>query len=281
MSRYLTIRIAVLALIVVAFAVQPASAQREMEYEQWVKEMERWQNRLDEANGNIETLEAEIDSLNGVLSGLQEQIDATWQEIYDMLGITPESIAAFLKDVEALEKDVAAFGRLSGEEIYQRRDELDVLDERLAGLRERPEALLTEYMVRLDEIGAQLENIRRRMVMPRNLTYTVVRGDYLWKIAGMQKHYGDPMKWMRIYSVNTDQIKDPDLIYPQQVFTIPKDIDSRTQYLVAKGDYLYSIADNLYRDPFKWRKIHEANQVLISDPNVIYPEMILTLPGGK
>ncbi len=281
MTRHLIIRVAIISLVLLGFGLQPVFAQREMEYEQWTKEMERWQGRLDAANAEILKLQGEIDSLKAVLADLQSQIDATWQEIYDMLGITPASIAAFVKDLEALEKDVAAFGRLSGEEIYKRRDELDVLDTRLADMRGRPEALLTEYMVRLDEVGAQLENIRRRMAMPRNLTYTVVRGDHLWKIAGMERHYGDPMKWMRIYSVNTDQIKNPDLIYPDQVFTVPKDIDNKTQYLVSKGDYLYGIAETLYRDPFKWRKIYEANQVLISDPNIIYPEMILTLPGGK
>lgn len=51
--------------------------------------------------------------------------------------------------------------------------------------------------------------------------YTVIPGDCLWMIAG--KVYGHPYyyKWPLIYNANRDQIKDPDLIYPDQVFTIP------------------------------------------------------------
>ena len=49
--------------------------------------------------------------------------------------------------------------------------------------------------------------------------YTVVAGDSLSKIA--KREYGDAQKWRQIYEANRDQIKDPDLIYPGQVFTIP------------------------------------------------------------
>ena len=54
---------------------------------------------------------------------------------------------------------------------------------------------------------------------PSGRSYTVVKGDSLSKIA---KHlYGDAQKWRKIYDANRDQIKNPDLIYPGQTFTIP------------------------------------------------------------
>ena len=50
-------------------------------------------------------------------------------------------------------------------------------------------------------------------------TYTVVAGDSLSKIA---KHlYGDPNKWHAIFEANRDKIKDPNLIRPGQVLTLP------------------------------------------------------------
>lgn len=50
-------------------------------------------------------------------------------------------------------------------------------------------------------------------------TYTVKSGDSLSKIA---KHvYGDANAWHRIYEANRDKIKNPDLIHPGQVLTIP------------------------------------------------------------
>lgn len=45
--------------------------------------------------------------------------------------------------------------------------------------------------------------------------------DCLWKIAGYKKIYNNPRLWPKIYRANKGQIKNPDLIYPGQVFKIP------------------------------------------------------------
>lgn len=50
-------------------------------------------------------------------------------------------------------------------------------------------------------------------------TYTVVRGDYLIKIAN--DLCGDPAKWKEIYAANPDIGPNPDLIFPGQVLIIP------------------------------------------------------------
>jgi nucleoid-associated protein YgaU len=47
------------------------------------------------------------------------------------------------------------------------------------------------------------------------------RRDCLWRIAEYKNIYNDPFKWTRIYKANKHQIKNPDLIYPGQVFDIP------------------------------------------------------------
>lgn len=50
-------------------------------------------------------------------------------------------------------------------------------------------------------------------------TYTVVKGDCLWNIA--KKFYGSGAEYMKIFNANTPPIKNPNLIYPGQVLTIP------------------------------------------------------------
>lgn len=52
-----------------------------------------------------------------------------------------------------------------------------------------------------------------------NQTYTVVKGDCLWNIA--KKFYGNGSKYTVIANANKDKIKNPNLIYPGQVLTIP------------------------------------------------------------
>ncbi len=49
--------------------------------------------------------------------------------------------------------------------------------------------------------------------------HEVKSGESLSKIA--KQYYNDPMKYKEIFSANTDQLKNPDLIQPGQVLTIP------------------------------------------------------------
>ena len=46
------------------------------------------------------------------------------------------------------------------------------------------------------------------------------RGDNLWQIA--RRVYGAGIRYSTIYDNNNDQIRDPDLIYPGQVFELPQ-----------------------------------------------------------
>jgi nucleoid-associated protein YgaU len=52
------------------------------------------------------------------------------------------------------------------------------------------------------------------------VSYTVQPGNSLWVIA--RSTYGDGMHYTVIFSANRQHIKDPNLIYPGQVITIPK-----------------------------------------------------------
>jgi nucleoid-associated protein YgaU len=47
----------------------------------------------------------------------------------------------------------------------------------------------------------------------------VERGETLWRLA--EKAYGDGLRFTTIYRANTDRIRDPDLIFPGQILTIP------------------------------------------------------------
>lgn len=49
---------------------------------------------------------------------------------------------------------------------------------------------------------------------------TVRRGDTLWQIA--QRHYGDGSRYTQIFQTNKGQIRDPNLIYPSQRFSVAK-----------------------------------------------------------
>lgn len=48
---------------------------------------------------------------------------------------------------------------------------------------------------------------------------TVQPGNTLWGIAS--EKYGDGLLYVRVFDANNDRIRDPDLIYPGQIFTVP------------------------------------------------------------
>ena len=52
--------------------------------------------------------------------------------------------------------------------------------------------------------------------------YAVQRGDTLWGISGREQIYHNPFMWPLIYKANSQQIHDPDLIFPRQIFVIPR-----------------------------------------------------------
>ncbi|HEX7965792.1 MAG TPA: hypothetical protein VF651_08750 [Gammaproteobacteria bacterium] len=81
-----------------------------------------------------------------------------------------------------------------------------------------------------------------------HMTYSVVRGDSLWRIAGKADVYGNPYQWPLIYKANADKIKHADLITPDQQFDIVKnpaaaDSDAAVNYAKHRGAWRGHRAD--------------------------------------
>ena len=56
--------------------------------------------------------------------------------------------------------------------------------------------------------------------LPAGQNIVVQPGASLWRIA--RRTYGDGVRFSLIYEANQSQIRDPDLIYPGQIFTVPQ-----------------------------------------------------------
>ena len=86
------------------------------------------------------------------------------------------------------------------------------------------------YELRLDEVDTS-GSVKSRIMTPfkkeskdflMNMvsgSITVQTGNSLWRIA--RRIFGRGIRYIEIYEKNNDLIKDPDLIYPGQVFSIP------------------------------------------------------------
>ncbi len=98
------------------------------------------------------------------------------------------------------------------------------------------------YTLRLDEIEPILGRVQSRIEIPfkrespevlaqtgavdgapdkpRLKAVTVQQGDTLWAISDTV--YGDGLLYVRVFAANRDQIRNPDLIYPGQIFNLPE-----------------------------------------------------------
>ena len=54
---------------------------------------------------------------------------------------------------------------------------------------------------------------------PKAKTYTVKKGDSLWAIT--KRYTGNGARYNELYNANRSIIKNPNLIYPGQVLTLP------------------------------------------------------------
>lgn len=267
-------------IILLLSGVGNSFAQDKMTMEEYNAQLMQWQERERVAKEEIANCDQKIAQHRTDISSAESETDQVWANIYSTIGVTEAEVNAFRQELNDLDSQLNSLAALSPEDLFKRRKELDTIEERLMEMKESRITALTEMTNKIASMEGKIAQLRAKM--PRGLwdDYTVIRGDYLWRIARKPDVYGDPMQWIRIYSYNTDQIKDPDLIYPEQIFKIQKE-NSDDEYLVSRGDNLSRIAGNMeiMGDPTKWRELYEANQTAIGeDPSLIYPYQVLKIP---
>lgn len=250
-----------------------------LKFEDYQIQLAEWQKRESDAKAKIDQLQKEIDDLKAQISDTESSVAGVWDEIYALLGVSKADVDAYRSALDALESQVDGMSSLSSEELFQRRDEIKAVEEKLAEMKQSKIYLLSEMQDKVATIEGKLMRLKNKLPKSIYDDYTVERGDYLWRISKKPDIYGDPMQWMKIYTYNRDLIKNPNLIYANWILKIPRQIGPN-EYMVVKGDFLRRIAGNpdVFGDPSGWTRIYEANKGMISDPNLIYPYQIFVVP---
>ena len=155
----------------------------------------------------MNTLKSEIANLKATSAKMQSYDDCVG-DVYAMLGATKADVDNFSKQLNALSQ------KIDNKEAPKadRQAELDAM-------KKNKISALPQFF---DKVQNQLQRkLDAWEEAPKEVSYTVVKGDNLWNIAKKKEHYANPFAWPIIYKANRDQIKNPDLIYPKQVFRVP------------------------------------------------------------
>lgn len=179
--------------------------QEKMTKEQWQNEMNELRAKRSALTTQVNTLRTDIDNLKSM--NLQDPEDCI-DELYQMVGANRSDVENFRKAVNDLDGKI---NRKEGPKA-DRQTDLNVL--KVNKISALPEFFNKVHV----DMQRALDNWIEE---PKEISYTVVRGDHLWGIARKKEHYGNPFAWPVIYRANRDQIKNPDLIFPKQVFKIP------------------------------------------------------------
>ena len=133
----------------------------------------------------------------------EEMTIEEWQAALDACNAREQAARARIAELDAQIADLQRRIRDLDSQINQERQAINSLNQQVSSTQNQ-----------LNQAQMDLEKVR----FPEE--YTVIKGDCLWNISKKDYIYNDPFQWPRIYEANKDKIKDPDLIYPNQVFKI-------------------------------------------------------------
>jgi nucleoid-associated protein YgaU len=192
---------------------------------------DQWESMMTDLRAQKETLAKEDSSLQVEVANLKatdaktQSYDDCMDELYAMVGATKADVANYRNAVNELK------GKIDGQ-VSPKADRQKDLD-----------ALKANKISALPEFYDEVHNIMQAsldawMEAPPEVNYTVVRGDCLWNIAKKKDFYGNGFAWPNIYKANRDKIKDPNLIFPKQVFKIPNLTDEeKAKYDKIRKNY--------------------------------------------
>lgn len=260
-------------------------AERVDYWQRLENDMEGYQQRKSNADARIESATARIAELRQQIAAVEEEHAATYSQILNYLGVDKNDAAKW-SNIESkiayFNKQINDFNSLSDTELWNAKKQIYALRQEWNDYRNDNYSKIPDFqddimMIenRLTRLEAELESKRPKYFED---SYTVLKGETLSKISGYHFIYNDPSKWGIIYRANRDQIKDPNIINPDQILKIPR--GKPNTWKVYKGEFLWRIASypEVYGNGAKWPLIYRANQDKIKDPDLIYPNQIFEIP---
>lgn len=208
---------------------------QEMDEEEWQKQMDDYNAQKTTLQQKLDALNKEIDDLKTTSANKDKDLEKCEADMYALVGTTKSGVADFRKKFEETEKKINS---KTGKPADARKMYFDEITNDKARC--------------LPEFADRYASMKKKLIAWEGMkapsgTYTVVKGDCLWKISKMK--YNSPYFWPAIWEANKNgvvnaaqlkhrshkKITNPNLIYPGQVLKIPTLTDAQKKEAEMKS----------------------------------------------
>lgn len=223
MKKYLIVALILMATPVLAqTVVDPNKPDAELTSEEAAIRITEWRNKVTALQARLDALNAETNAMTAEMTRISESIRECNAGLWALVGATEADVNSFRDRLGRIDARATEMSRMSDAELSPLRREIDSLEMALNGLRREKVALLPEFYNKVIEVAQKIRGLRRTGAAGSYTVGTWAEDrDCLWNIAGKEQTYGDPLMWPKIWLANNEQIRNPDLIFPGQVLTIP------------------------------------------------------------
>ncbi len=256
--------------------------ERQIYWDDLQNEMTNLQQRKSDAIVRHEQNVERIAEVRSQIESLDQEYTTVYNRIINNLGLTSAEIEAARRKITQYHRNIDDWNNMSDSDLWSHAKAVRQTINEYNEFTETNVAQAPDFRDDIVELDRKIVNLESNLERARPKyyedSYTVVRGDYLSKIAGYSFIYDDSSKWGIIYRANRDQIRDPNLIYPDQVLKIPRGLPNT--WRVHRGESLWRIASypEVYGRGTDWVLIHRANRDQIRNPDLIYPDQVFTIP---
>ena len=197
----MTKKIAVALVLALAFSGVLMAQQKRLTEKEAKAMIEEYMARANAANAKIADLQPKIDALAAQIAELDKKI----ADLESQLAECSKKPKFYGKYTVAPGDYLTAIA--AKREVYHDGTKWPMIYEANKDLIKNPDFILPGWL----------------LFIPGLDVYKVIPGDCLWMIADYITIYGKARDWPKIFEANKDKIKDADLIFPGQEFTIPRD----------------------------------------------------------
>ncbi len=201
--------------------------------------------RIEKYRGQNQVLSDKLNGLKGDITKAETDLASAVQnlkkcndDIYSLIGASEADVNSFRERLGRIEGRVREMQRMNDDQLADRQDEVKALEQQLNELRRERVAALPEFYDRVIALARDIKGLyREKKIKGYTVGTWAENRDCLWNISGRAEIYGDPFQWPKIWQANTDMIKNPDVIQPGWVLTIPPAGPKTSDELKAERKY--------------------------------------------